>query len=135
LTEGGANESLTPPIHEGDSPYTAHLLADHDALSTEDAQVVIAVKERVAPLDRKTFVSIGKMDFFKPDITSDLLQLATPVFRANKAGIRVFGKDEFKDVTPKLSKLWCVSLNNHPISGWCSAGCGQAAHFLNLDDA
>jgi hypothetical protein len=83
VTKGGADKSLAAPIDKGNSPYSAHLLTDSNASSTQNAQIVISVKERVVSLDGETFASVGQGNLINPDIPSYLLQLAALILGAD----------------------------------------------------
>jgi len=83
VTKGGADKSLAAPIDKGNSPYLSYLLADSNASSTQNAQIVISVKERVVPFDGETFASVGQGNLINPDIPGHLLQLAALILGAD----------------------------------------------------
>jgi len=87
VTKGGADKSLAAPIDKGNSPYSAHLLTDSNTSSTQNAQIVISVKERIVPPNGETFVGVGKGNLFNPDIPGPLFQLTALILRADHTPI------------------------------------------------
>ena len=135
-------------------------MANPDASSAKNTQVVISVKEGVIGFDGQCFGGVGKTDFINPDVVNNILEFAAPIVRTgnttlghvyatqadikgpaplaaptDKAGMRMLGENELENAPAELLELRCVGLDYHAIAGWCRAGGWQSAHFLNLNNA
>ena len=138
----------------------ADLLTHPDAASAEDAEAVVAVDERIVPADLAGAAMAGEGDPVEAHGLDDPLELAAAVgraedapghftrladgrlqivagrfFRADQAGVRVFGQDELEDAPPEGQKVGRRSDDVHPLLGRRAASGDVALPPLDLDEA